>query len=80
MPKSACYRILDAEVHHNLKPTETLAQGSLFPGLLPHHQQDHMECEWLQQLKDKDMSYLELLMQYQGTPYVMLDNIELSFL
>ena len=26
-----------------------------------------MEREWLQQLKDKDMSYLELLMQYQGT-------------
>jgi hypothetical protein len=39
-----------------------------------------MEHKWLQQLKDKDMSYLELLMHYQGTPYVMLDNIELSFL
>jgi hypothetical protein len=38
-----------------------------------------MEREWLQQLKDKDMSYLELLMQYQGT-HVMLDDIELSFL
>ena len=35
---------------------------------------------WSASLKDKDMSYPELLMQYQGTPYVMLDNIELSFL
>jgi hypothetical protein len=37
-----------------------------------------MEREWLQQLKDKVMSYLELLMQYQGT-HVILDSIELSF-
>jgi hypothetical protein len=46
--------------------------------------QDHMELhEWLQQLKDKTMSHLELLMQkgdIQGPPYVMPDDIELSFL
>jgi len=39
--------------------------------------------EWLQQLKDKVMSHLELLMQrgdIKGPPYVMPDNIELCFL
>jgi hypothetical protein len=39
--------------------------------------------EWLQQLKDKVMSHLELLMQrgdIKGPPYVMPDNIDLSFL
>jgi hypothetical protein len=39
--------------------------------------------EWLQQLKDKTMSHLELLMQkgdIQGPPYIMLDDIELTFL
>jgi hypothetical protein len=46
--------------------------------------QDHMELhEWLQQLKDKTMSHLEVLMQkgdIQGPPYVMPDDVELSFL
>lgn len=46
--------------------------------------QDHMELhEWLQQLKDKTMSHLELLMQkgdIQGPPYTMPDDIELSFM
>jgi hypothetical protein len=39
--------------------------------------------EWLQQLKDKVMSHLELFMQrgdIKGPPYVMPDNIELTFL
>jgi len=39
--------------------------------------------EWLQQLKDKTMSHLELLMQkgdIQGPPYTMPDDIELAFL
>lgn len=39
--------------------------------------------EWLQQLKDKTMSHLELLMQkgeIQGPPYDMRDDIELGFL
>lgn len=39
--------------------------------------------EWLQQLKDKTMSHLEVLMQkgdIQGPPYVMPDDIELTFL
>jgi hypothetical protein len=39
--------------------------------------------EWLQQLKDKTMSHLEVLMQkgdIQGPPYVMPDDIELAFL
>ncbi|KAJ7057064.1 hypothetical protein C8F01DRAFT_1256997 [Mycena amicta] len=46
--------------------------------------QDHMELhEWLQQLKDKTMSHLELLMQkgdIQGPPYAMPEDIELTFL
>ena len=50
----------------------------------PVADQDHMALhEWLQQLKDKVMSHLELLMQrgdIKGPPYVMPDNIELSFL
>jgi hypothetical protein len=39
--------------------------------------------EWLQQLKDKTMSYLEVLMQkgdIPGPPYVMPDDVELPFL
>lgn len=39
--------------------------------------------EWLQQLKDKTMSHLEVLMQkgdIQGPPYAMPDDIELTFL
>jgi hypothetical protein len=39
--------------------------------------------EWLQQLKDKTMSHLELLMQkgdIQGPPYTMPDDVELTFL
>lgn len=39
--------------------------------------------EWLQQLKDKVMSHLELLMQrgdIKGPPYIMPDDIELTFL
>ncbi|KAF7354609.1 hypothetical protein MSAN_01374200 [Mycena sanguinolenta] len=46
--------------------------------------QDHMELhEWLQQLKDKTMSHIEVLMErgtIQGPPYAMADHIELTFL
>jgi len=46
--------------------------------------QDHMELhEWLQQLKDKTMSHLEILMQkgdIPGPPYVMPDDMDLGFL
>ncbi|KAJ6473142.1 hypothetical protein C8R45DRAFT_1012364 [Mycena sanguinolenta] len=46
--------------------------------------QDHMELhEWLQQLKDKTMSHIEVLMDkgsIQGPPYAMADHIELTFL
>jgi hypothetical protein len=50
----------------------------------PRADQDHIELhEWLQQLKDKTMSHLELLMQkgdIQGPPYNMPEDIELTFL
>ena len=39
--------------------------------------------EWLQQLKDKVMQHLELLMQrgdIKGPPYIMPDDLELTFL
>jgi hypothetical protein len=39
--------------------------------------------EWLQQLKDKTMSHLEVLMQkgdIQGPPYTMPEGLELTFL
>lgn len=39
--------------------------------------------EWLQQLKDKTMSHLEVLMQkgdIPGPPYVMPDDTDLGFL
>lgn len=46
--------------------------------------QDHMELhEWLQQLKDKTMSHLEILMQkgdIPGPPYIMPEDMELGFL
>jgi hypothetical protein len=79
------YRSLDAEVNHALKLTKTYwRKARRRQDYDPIADQDHMELhEWLQQLKDKVMSHLELLMQrgdIKGPPYVMPDNVELTFL
>ncbi|KAG5639745.1 hypothetical protein H0H81_000025 [Sphagnurus paluster] len=79
------YRILDTEVNRALKLTKTYwRKARRRQDYDARADQDHMELhEWLQQLKDKTMSHLELLMQkgdIQGPPYVMPDEIELTFL
>ncbi|KAF8802381.1 hypothetical protein BYT27DRAFT_7215463 [Phlegmacium glaucopus] len=79
------YRILDSEVNRALKMTKTYwRKARRRQDYDARADQDHMELhEWLQQLKDKTMSHLELLMQkgdIQGPPYTMPDDIELSFL
>ncbi|KAF7329837.1 hypothetical protein MKEN_00247100 [Mycena kentingensis (nom. inval.)] len=79
------YRILDNEVNRALKLTKTFwRKARRRQDYDARADQDHMELhEWLQQLKDKTMSHLELLMQkgdIQGPPYVMPDDIELTFL
>ncbi|KAI0059226.1 hypothetical protein BV25DRAFT_1809444 [Artomyces pyxidatus] len=79
------YRHLDAQVNHALKLTKTYwRKARRRQDYDPVADQDHMELhEWLQQLKDKVMSHLELLMQrgdIKGPPYVMPDNLELTFL
>jgi hypothetical protein len=81
------YRILYAEVDRALKLTKTFWRKARRRQDYESHaraDQDHMELsEWLQQLKDKTMSHLELLMQkgeVQGPPYDMRDDIELTFL
>jgi hypothetical protein len=79
------YRYLDAEVNHALKLTKTYwRKARRRQDYDTVADQDHMELhEWLQQLKDKVMSHIELLMQrgdIKGPPYVMPDNVELTFL
>jgi len=79
------YRTLDNEVNRALKMTKTYwRKARRRQDYDARADQDHMELhEWLQQLKDKTMSHLELLMQkgdIQGPPYIMADDIELSFL
>ncbi|KAJ7779569.1 hypothetical protein B0H14DRAFT_2961954 [Mycena olivaceomarginata] len=79
------YRTLDSEVNRALKLTKTYwRKARRRQDYDARADQDHMELhEWLQQLKDKTMSHLELLMQkgdIQGPPYAMPDDIELSFL
>ncbi|KAG5644679.1 hypothetical protein DXG03_007978 [Asterophora parasitica] len=79
------YRTLDTEVNRALKLTKTYwRKARRRQDYDARADQDHMELhEWLQQLKDKTMSHLELLMQkgdIQGPPYVMADDIELTFL
>lgn len=81
------YRILYGEVDRALKLTKTFWRKARRRQDYESHaraDQDHMELsEWLQQLKDKTMSHLELLMQkgeIQGPPYDMRDDIELGFL
>ncbi|KAF7440051.1 hypothetical protein PC9H_000393 [Pleurotus ostreatus] len=82
---SEWYRTLDNEVNRALKLTKTYwRKARRRQDYDARADQDHMELhEWLQQLKDKTMSHLELLMQkgdIQGPPYVMPDDVELSFL
>ena len=82
---SEWYRILDAEVQNALKETKTFwRKARRRQDYDPRADQDHMELhEWLQQLKDKVMSQLELLMQkgdIQGPPYVMPDHLEFAFM
>ncbi|EJF56086.1 hypothetical protein DICSQDRAFT_164012 [Dichomitus squalens LYAD-421 SS1] len=79
------YRTLDTEVNRALKLTKTYwRKARRRQDYDARADQDHMELhEWLQQLKDKVMSHLEVLMQkgeIQGPPYLMPDNIELTFL
>ncbi|KAI0706543.1 hypothetical protein C8Q76DRAFT_630019 [Earliella scabrosa] len=79
------YRTLDSEVNRALKLTKTYwRKARRRQDYDARADQDHMELhEWLQQLKDKVMSHLEVLMQkgeIQGPPYIMPDNIELTFL
>ncbi|THH31205.1 hypothetical protein EUX98_g2982 [Antrodiella citrinella] len=79
------YRTLDSEVNNALKLTKTYwRKARRRQDYDARADQDHMELhEWLQQLKDKVMTHLELLMQkgeIQGPPYIMPDNIELTFL
>ncbi|RXW16909.1 hypothetical protein EST38_g8945 [Candolleomyces aberdarensis] len=82
---SEWYRTLDSEVNRALKTTKTYwRKARRRQDYDARADQDHMELhEWLQQLKDKTMSQLELLMQkgdIQGPPYVMPEDIELTFL
>ncbi|KAF9445040.1 hypothetical protein P691DRAFT_806222 [Macrolepiota fuliginosa MF-IS2] len=82
---SEWYRNLDNEVNRALKLTKTYwRKARRRQDYDARADQDHMELhEWLQQLKDKTMSHLELLMQkgdIQGPPYTMPDDIELTFL
>jgi hypothetical protein len=79
------YRTLDNEVNRALKLTKTYwRKARRRQDYDARADQDHMELhEWLQQLKDKTMSHLELLMQkgdIQGPPYNMADELELTFL
>lgn len=79
------YRVLDGEVTRALKLTKTYwRKARRRQDYDPRADQDHIELhEWLQQLKDKTMSHLELLMQkgdIQGPPYNMPEGIELTFL
>ncbi|EGO01111.1 hypothetical protein SERLA73DRAFT_179171 [Serpula lacrymans var. lacrymans S7.3] len=82
---SEWYRTLDNEVNRALKLTKTYwRKARRRQDYNARADQDHMELhEWLQQLKDKTMSHLEVLMQkgdIQGPPYIMPDDIELVFL
>ncbi|KAI6041526.1 hypothetical protein EDC04DRAFT_2867153 [Pisolithus marmoratus] len=82
---SEWYRTLDGEVNRALKLTKTYwRKARRRQDYDARADQDHMELhEWLQQLKDKTMSHLEILMQkgdIPGPSYVMPDDIELSFL
>jgi len=79
------YSLLANEVNRALKLTKTFwRKARRRQDYDARADQDHMELhEWLQQLKDKTMSHLELLMQkgdITGPPYNMPDDMELTFL
>lgn len=79
------YRLLDGEVQRALKETKTYwRKARRRQDYDPRADQDHMELhEWLQQLKDKAMAHLELLLQkgeITGPPYVMPDHAEFMFM
>ncbi|VDB84716.1 unnamed protein product [Peniophora sp. CBMAI 1063] len=82
---SEWYRTLVNEVNQALKLTKThWRKARRRQDYDAQADQEHMELhEWLQQLKDKVMQHLELLMQrgdIKGPPYIMPDDIELTFL
>ncbi|KAI5891433.1 uncharacterized protein SCHCODRAFT_01154396 [Schizophyllum commune H4-8] len=82
---SEWYRILDTEVNNALKQTKTYwRKARRRQDYDARADQDHMELhEWLQQLKDKTMSHLEVLMSkgiLNGPPYVLPEDVELTFL
>ena len=62
---TAWYRLLDGEVQRALKETKTYwRKARRRQDYDARADQDHMELhEWLQQLKDKAMAHLELLLQ-----------------
>ncbi|KAL5526961.1 hypothetical protein ACEPAF_8690 [Sanghuangporus sanghuang] len=79
------YRTLDNEVQRALKETKTYwRKARRRQDYDARADQDHMELhEWLQQLKDKCMAHLELLLQkgeITGPPYIMPDNLEFTFM
>lgn len=79
------YRLLDSEVQRALKETKTYwRKARRRQDYDARADQDHMELhEWLQQLKDKAMAHLELLLQkgeITGPPYVMPDHLEFTFM
>ncbi|KAL5503732.1 hypothetical protein ACEPAH_7803 [Sanghuangporus vaninii] len=79
------YRTLDNEVQRALKETKTYwRKARRRQDYDARADQDHMELhEWLQQLKDKCMAHLELLLQkgeITGPPYIMPDNLDFTFM
>ncbi|KAH8109160.1 hypothetical protein DFH11DRAFT_1628887 [Phellopilus nigrolimitatus] len=79
------YRLLDGEVQRALKETKTYwRKARRRQDYDARADQDHMELhEWLQQLKDKAMAHLEILLQkgeIVGPPYVMPDHLEFAFM
>ena len=79
------YRMLDTEVQRALRETKTYwRKARRRQDYDARADQDHMELhEWLQQLKDKAMAHLELLLQkgeITGPPYVMPDHVEFTFM
>ena len=82
---TAWYRLLDGEVQRALKETKTYwRKARRRQDYDARADQDHMELhEWLQQLKDKAMAHLELLLQkgeITGPPYIMPDHLEFTFM
>ncbi|KAJ7210635.1 hypothetical protein B0H12DRAFT_1330010 [Mycena haematopus] len=82
---SEWYRILETEVTRAQNLTKTFwRKARRRQDYDARADQDHMELhEWLQQLKDKTMYHIEILIEkgsIRGPPYAMPDHIELTFL